>query len=187
MASEPTTRRFTVDEYHRMAEAGIFHEDDRVELIDGQVVWMSPIGPEHAGCVDDLARLFGRRTGESVTVRVQNPVVLGPHAEPQPDIAVVRRRREGYRSRHPDPADILLIVEVADSSSEYDRAVKIPLYGRAGIPEAWLVNLRGERIEVYRAPGPEGYADVQTINRDGTLAALMLPGLEIGAADVLGK
>lgn len=187
MRAPVTAHRFTVEEYHRMAEAGIFREDDRVELIDGHVVRMTPIGPGHAGCVDDLARVFMRRAGDAVTVRVQNPVVLGPHAEPEPDIAVVERRAEGYRTNHPSAADILLIIEVAELSLDYDRAVKIPLYARAGIPEAWLVNLSGDGIEVFRDPGPEGYGEVRTVGRDGVLTPLKLADLEIRAQDVLGR
>ena len=109
MSAPLRTHKFTVDDYHRMAEAGFFQEDDRVELIDGQVVRVTPIGPEHAGCVDYLARLFTEFAGNAWIVRVQNPVVLGKHAEPEPDIAVLRPRPRGYRTRHPGPDDIMLV------------------------------------------------------------------------------
>ena len=177
---------FTVDEYYRLGEIGILGPDDRVELINGQIVRMTPIGPEHAGCVDELARLFAERAGASVIARVQNPVAVHTHAEPQPDIAVVRRRPEGYRVRHPEPDDVLLVVEVADTSVAYDRDTKFPLYAAAGIPEAWLVNLPADRIEVHTKPGPDGYADVRMAQRGETLSPLLLDGVTLQVNEILG-
>src|SRR5258708_2048030 len=122
-----TARRFTVDEYHRMGRAGVFHEDDRVELLEGQIVEMSPIGPAHAGCVAVLTGVLSRRGGESVVVWVQNPVDLGERSEPQPDVALLAPRADAYRTAHPRARDILLAIEVADTSLEHDRDVKVPL------------------------------------------------------------
>src|SRR6266498_3300178 len=156
---------FTVDDYHRLAELGILGEDDRVELLDGQIVEMTPIGPDHAGCVDALNRLLSRLVGDTGIVRVQNPLVLSSEWEPQPDLVVLRPRADGYRKAHPGPEDVLLVIEVADTSLESDREVKLPRYAVAGIPEVWLVALANDRIEVYRQPAPDGYREVRTLSR----------------------
>jgi Uma2 family endonuclease len=177
---------FTVDDYYRMAEVGILHEDDRVELIEGQVVVMSPIGARHAGCVDALTHLFTKVPGLHTIVRVQNPIRLGPGAEPQPDLALLEPRRDGYRTRHPSPTDVLLVIEVADTSLAYDREVKLPLYAAAGIAEAWLVDLTGDRIEIRRGPGPDGYREVRLATRGETITPINLPGVDINVDDVLG-
>ena len=186
MSTPLRTHNFTVDEYHRMAEAGVFHEDDRVELIDGQVVEMTPIGPRHAGCVNRLNGLLSRLGGGNVTVSIQNPVLLGERGEPQPDVTVLRHRADGYATRHPEPADILLVIEVADTSVESDRQVKIPLYAQAGIPEAWLVNLPADRIEVYRNPVRGKYAKVTSASRDHTLTPLEVPSATLSVDRILG-
>ena len=152
MAIQLERRRFTVDEYHRMAEAGILGEDDRVELIEGEIVYMSPIGGRHIACVNDLNGLLVPREGEGAIVSIQNPVRLGDHVEPEPDVTVLRWR-EGYRAGEmPTAADVLLLIEVADSSLNYDRQVKLRLYARALIPEVWIVNLQDRSIELYTGP-----------------------------------
>jgi Uma2 family endonuclease len=186
MSAPLKVHSFTVDQYHRMGEAGIFHEDDRVELIDGQIVEMSPIGPRHAGCVNRLTDLFSTLAGSVVTLSVQNPVLLGERAEPQPDFVVLRRRADGYAARHPLPADVLLLIEVADTTVEWDRKVKIPLYASALIPEVWLVNLPADTIEVYRNPQGEGYTYVRTGRRDDTITPVHLPGAALRAGNILG-
>ncbi len=166
----PLTRRsFTVDEYHRMAEAGILGEDDRVELIAGQVVALTPIGPGPGSCVNRLNALFAPLAGGGATLSVQNPLVLTEHEEPQPDSTVLRYRADGYRDRHPRAPDVLLVIEVAEASVESDRQTKVPLYARTGIPEAWLVNLPADAIECYREPGAGGYADIRRAKRGETL------------------
>jgi Uma2 family endonuclease len=177
---------FTVAEYHRLAELGILHEDDRVELLQGQIVVMSPIGPRHAGCVDRLTRSFSRRTADLAVVRVQNPVVLGERAEPEPDVSLLRPPIERYTNAHPRPADVMLIVEVADSTLDYDRDVKLPLYASAGIPEVWLVDLGGERITLYRDPGPDGYRDVATASRGDSITPRLLPHVSLAIDEILG-
>ena len=183
----PLVRRsFTVGEYHRMAEVGILGEDDRVELIDGQVVAMTPIGPDHGSCVNRLTALFAPLAGRQATVSVQNPVVLGEHQEPQPDLTVLRYRADGYRERHPEASDVLLVIEVGDTSFEADRRTKIPLYSRTGIPEAWLVNLPADTIECYREPTSEGYADIRTVQRGETLTPVRLPGITLRVDAILG-
>ncbi len=186
MSTPLRTHSFTVDEYHRMAEAGVFHEDDRVELIDGQVVEMTPVGPRHAVCVDRLNGRLSRLVGDSAIVRVQSPVVLGQRAEPEPDLTLLRPPFERYQEVHPGPAEIMLVIEVADTSVEHDRDVKIPLYARAGVPEVWLVDLSARRIEVYRNPAGGSYAEVTSISPSETLTPLLLPDARLSAADVLG-
>jgi len=151
MAVELKRRRFTVDEYHRMVEAGILTADDRVELLDGEIVEMAPIGPRHASIADRLTRLFTSRLGERVIVRVGGPVLLAAEdSEPQPDLTLLRFRADFYAAAHPEPADALLVVEVMDTTVHRDRRVKLPLYGRASLAEVWLVDVRSERVDVYR-------------------------------------
>jgi len=176
---------FNVDEYYRMAKVGIFSEDDRVELIEGEVVEMSPIGSGHQGCVDELTSIVIEKMGREVIVRVQGPIQVDEYSEPQPDISLLRPRRDYYRHAHPVPTEVLLVIEVADTSVEYDRNVKLPLYARAGIPEAWLVILSKESIEVYSEPKNGKYQKVQRLKRGKTLASITLPGLKLAVDDIL--
>jgi Uma2 family endonuclease len=186
MALQMARWRFTVDEYHRMAKAGILHEDDRVELIEGEIVEIPPIGPGHASSVDELNLVFVEALGRTAVVRVQNPVRLDKHNEPEPDIAIVRRRPGGYQRGHPEPSDILLIVEVGATSVALDRRVKLPLYARCGVPEVWLVDLRRGTIRVYRDPSPTGYRTARTVRRGERLAPLAFPDCALAVADILG-
>lgn len=179
-------RRFTVEEYYKMAEAGILSEDDRVELLDGEIVEMTPIGSSHAATVDRLTRLFSRLVGEAAFVRVQSPIRLSEHSEPQPDLALLKPRPDFYAPAHPGPEDVLLVVEVAETSVGIDRKLKIPLYAKAGISEVWLVDLDEERIEVYLNPSSKGYGDVQRLRRGRGLAPQALPNLKISVSDILG-
>jgi Uma2 family endonuclease len=178
---------FTVDDYQRLGQCGILHEDSRVELIDGQVVPMSPIGERHAGRVNYLTETLVRLVGTDGIVTVQNPVTLDRRSQPQPDLAIVRRRPEFFGTATPTPADTLLVIEVADSSVEYDREIKIPLYARTDIPEVWLCDLPGDRVEIYRDPHPGGYAGVRTARRGDTVEALHLPGVTLTVENVLGE
>ena len=169
-----------------MGEAGVFGEDDRVELLDGQIYVMSPIGSEHAACVDRLTRLFVLRTGDDAVVRVQNPVRLNEHAEPEPDLALLQPRDDAYASAHPGPESVLLIVEVADTSLAFDRDVKLPLYAAAGIPEVWLVDLDERTIHVYHTPSGNRYTRHEVQDSDAELALASLPDLTpIDASDLL--
>ena len=178
--------RFTVDEFARMGEAGIFTEDDRVELIDGEILEMTPIGPLHAWIVNRLNRLLITRLAGKAYVSIQNPIRLGGHTEPQPDL-VVARGSDAYADRHPEPDDILLVIEVADSSLRYDRLEKIPRYGRAGVPETWLVDIEAGAVTVYTEPGPNGYARQQVRRRGDELTAASVPELGFPVDDVFGK
>jgi Uma2 family endonuclease len=168
-------RRFTVHDYHRMAEAGILHEDDRVELIGGEIVEMSPIGGRHAACVREINRLLSRQVDDELRVDVQSPVRLGERGEPQPDLAVIRTR--DYGDSLPTPEDVLLLIEVADTSLVSDRDVKLPLYARSGIAEVWLVDLNEGAIERHTEPSQNGYRLVRRAMPGETLESAALPGL----------
>ena len=159
-AEGPRRHRLTVAEYYRMGEAGILAPDARVELIDGEIIDMAPPGHRHAGTVDQLALALSSAVNGRAHVRVQNPLRLDDHSEPQPDVSVLRRRPDFYKSGHPRPVDALLVVEVADTSLRYDRDDKIPLYARHGIPEVWLVDLKTKRFVRYRNPQQGAYASV---------------------------
>lgn len=186
MPVDVSRRPFTVEEYHRMAAAGILGEDDRVELLEGEIVQMEPIGSRHAGCVNRLTRIFSERARGRAVVTVQNPITLGPRSEPQPDFVLARLRPDEYTDAHPGPGDILLIVEVAETSARYDREMKLPIYARYGVPEAWLVNLNDDRIEVFREPGREGYRSVHHLARGEDLEVQALAGLTVRVDEILG-
>lgn len=181
-----TRRRFTVEEYHRMGEAGILPEDERVELIEGEIVMMTPIGPPHAGSVNRLTRLWTSRLGDRAIVQVQNPVRLTLDTEPQPDLALLRPRADFYAKSHPQATDVFLLIEVADTTAETDRRVKIPLYAKAGIPEVWLLDLSADRVEVYRQPTPDGYRQVLSFSRGQAFAPGAFSDLTLTADDLLG-
>ena len=168
-----------------MAEVGILRPEERVELIEGEIIVMAPIGPGHAGSVDFTADFITRRLDERFLVRSQNPLHLGDGSQPQPDIAIILRRRESYFTAHPTPTDVLLVIEVADSSLEYDREVKAHLYGRAGVPETWVKNLPEDCIERFTEPGPNGYAQHTIHHRGETLAPVSLPDLELPVDELL--
>ncbi|MET0623255.1 MAG: Uma2 family endonuclease [Pyrinomonadaceae bacterium] len=181
-----TRHRFTVNEYERMGQIGIFSEDERVELVCGEVIEMSPIGNRHAACVDAFAELLREQLGRSVIVRVQNPIRLDNYSEPQPDISILKRRDDFYRHAHPGPGDVLLVIEVSDTTLEYDRKVKVPLYARAGVPEVWVVNLSDERIEAHAAPSGGDYQSVNVYARGEEVQSRSLAALRVGVAEVLG-
>ncbi|MCO5169189.1 MAG: Uma2 family endonuclease [Planctomycetes bacterium] len=178
--------RFTVDDYHRMAAAGVLHEDDRVELIEGEVVVMSPISNRHAACVDRLTELLVHALARRAIVRVQNPLRLDRYSEPQPDLVVARRRDDFYAADGPGPGDALLAIEVGDSSVKFDRLVKAPLYARSGVQEVWLVDLGAEEVSVCREPAAGAYQDVQVRRRGEALALAALPDVVVQVVDILG-
>ena len=171
-------RLLTIDEYDRMARVGIFGPEEHVELIAGELVRMAPIGSRHATSVANLTEWFIRRLPPSAALRAQGPIRIPDHSEPEPDIAIVHRRADGYVGRHPEPEEILLVIEVADTTLRYDRDVKMPLYAAADIPEAWLVDLPRRRALVYRQSVDGLYREV-TVARDGTLTPLAFPDLAI--------
>jgi Uma2 family endonuclease len=186
MSLQVTKRHFNIDEYYRMAEAGILSEDDRVELIEGEIIKMAPIGSRHAGCVSRLNTLFNRLVGETALVNVQNPVRLSDFSEPQPDISLLKPRDDFYSNSHPTPADVLLIIEVSDTSLEYDRDIKIPLYAASLIPEMWLVNLTKDIVEIYREPRDSMYREVRYATRGESVSPKCNPNLTISVDSILG-
>lgn len=149
--------RLTVRDYQRMGEAGIFHEDERIELIEGEIVDMAPIGTGHASSVKRLANILKLAVGDGAIVSVQDPIILGKHSAPQPDIALLRPQADYYAAAHPQAHDVLLIIEVADSSLAYDRDIKLPLYAQHGIPEVWLVDLAGRQLTIHQQATTAGY------------------------------
>jgi Uma2 family endonuclease len=185
MSVDVAKRLFTTDEYHRMREAGILSEDDPVELIDGEIVEMSPISSRHAACVDRLTALFSGLRGTAI-VRVQSPITASGRAEPQPDLALLRPRDDFYARAHPGPGDVLLVIEVSDTSLQYDRSTKIPLYARAGIHEVWQVSLAEDVILVHRNPVESAYRDVQTFGRGRRLSPEAFPEIVLEADSILG-
>ena len=184
---EPKRRRFTIAEYHRMIEAGIFRDGERAELIEGEIIEMNPIGRLHAGTVDRVTAVFVRRLGDRATVRVGGPILFTALvSEPQPDVTLLVPRPDSYTGGHPEPADILLVVEVMDASLAYDRGVKLPLYARAGIVEVWLANVNTRRIEGYRRPSPEGYVESRVFQEDDLLSIQAFPDVTFTVRELLG-
>jgi Uma2 family endonuclease len=177
---------FTVSEYERMGETGVFAPDARVELIAGEIFEMSPIGIPHAACVDVAADLLHTQLQGEAIVRVQNPIVLDDFSEPQPDISILRFRDDRYRKNHPRPADILLVIEVSDSTLELDRGIKVPLYARAGIREALIINLVDEQIEHYTNPEIDGYKMTRIFKRGKRFNSTSIPSILLDVDHILG-
>jgi Uma2 family endonuclease len=177
---------FNVDDYYRMAEVGLLPEDAHVELIEGEIIEMSPIGSTHAGTVDRSSASLHRTLGDTVIVRVQNPVRLNDFSEPQPDIALLKPRKDFYSNSHPVREDVLVVIEVADTSLAYDRNVKLPLYARAGVPEAWLMVLGKDVIEVHSQPKNGKYQKVQRLKRGKTLVSPTIQSFSCKVEDLLG-
>ena len=186
MAIQPTRHYFTVADYYRMAEAGIFHEDSHVELIDGEIIDMVPIGPRHSRGVNRLAERFIVNLQGAAYVSVQNPIRLDEHNEPEPDLVVARRRANDYADGHPTPEDVLLVVEVADSSASYDRQTKAFLYARFGIPDYWIMDVGRDHVLVLRDPTETGYATPRVYRRGESISPLALPDLALAVNEILG-
>jgi Uma2 family endonuclease len=181
----PPYHRFTSREYYRMAETGVLKPDSRVELLDGQIIDMSPIGPFHGGAVTRLIRLFVTQSNGRWLVWSQNPVTLDEYSEPQPDLMLVKPAADDYTTGLPAPDDVFLLIEVSDSTLASDREKKLPLYGRAGIREVWIINLPDQTVEVYRDPHYQGYASTQIL-RPGTQASpLAFPDVAVDVAALL--
>ena len=176
-------RLFDVDEYYAMAEAGILSEDDRVELLDGEIVRMAPIGSLHASCVSLLTRLFVTHVGERAVVRVQNPVRLSGWTEPQPDVTLVKWG--DYSQGHPCPEDVLLLIEVSDTTIESDRGVKLPMYAQSGIREVWIVDLPARAVETYSEPEGDSYGKTGLVGLDGEVAPEALGDVSLSVRQIL--
>ena len=177
---------FNVDEYHRMSDAGILSEDDPVELIEGEIVRMSPIGSRHIGCVNRLNTSLNRNAGQFAIVSVQNPIRLDDYSEPEPDIALLKHRSDFYSQSLATVEDVLLVIEVADTSVEYDRNVKLPLYAKAGIPEVWLATLPEDGVEAHSQPINGIYQEVRVVKRGEFLSPEAIPSLVLSVDDILG-
>ena len=188
MAADPMVdlrRRFTVDEYELMGRAGVLG-DDRTELLDGEIVMMSPVGPPHAGTVDTIMHMLVRAAGDDVWVRVQNPLRLRPRSEPEPDILVAPYRRDHYRSSHPTAEHTLLVIEVADSSLHTERSIKLPIYASQGIVEVWIVDLAAGAVPGFTDPAEGAYRDSRTLQPGEKLVPTAVPGVALAVAEILG-
>ncbi|MBF2019617.1 MAG: Uma2 family endonuclease [Hydrococcus sp. C42_A2020_068] len=186
MSVQLLRHKFTVEQYHKMAEAGILKEDDRVELIRGEIIEMSPIGTRHAAYVRRLNNLLSALLGDRVLVDLQNPVKLDDTSEPQPDVTLLRPRQDFYESAHPQSTDIFLIIEVADTTVKYDREIKISLYAENNITEVWLVDINGQCVEVYRDPTPSGYQNIQTFRQGQVLSIQAFADITLSVDELLG-
>jgi Uma2 family endonuclease len=181
----PGQRIITVEEYHRMAEVGLLNEDSRVELIEGEIIDMAPIGTGHGGTVMQLDQLLQDAARGHAYVLAQLVVRLSDISEPQPDFALVKPRADFYKKKHPGPADTFLIIEVSESSLRYDLQVKAPLYARHGIPEYWIIDMKGRRVRFFRSPESGQYADVTSTGTPGVVGPVALPEVQIDLTHVL--
>lgn len=186
MVVEPARRLFTRDEYHKLGAAGIIGPDERVELLDGEILVKPVIGSRHGGCVKRSNRILTTALGDRAVVGVQDPVVLDDLSEPEPDLSIARPRADFYADDHPTPDELYLVVEVADSTALSDRNRKIPRYAAAGIREAWLVDLETGTLEVYRGPSPDGYTSRNDLVAGDTVSPEAFPDVRIAVADLLG-
>lgn len=177
---------FTVDEYHAMAETGIIGADERVELIEGEIILMAAIGSRHQAVVDRITRLLVTRVGERAIVRVQGPVRLARITEPQPDLQLLAPRNDFYTAAHPSQQEALLVIEVADSSLRFDRDEKALIYARRGVRELWIVDLNGERVLVRRRPDSAGYGEAMEVTRGSSLAPQAFPDVRVSIDELLG-
>ena len=188
IAAPPVERyRWAVDLYHQMIETGILGEDERVELIKGELTTMSPIGAEHSGTLKKLTEMLFDQLRKRAVISIQDPLQVDDYSEPQPDLALLAPRRDFYKHSLPRPADVLLVIEVADSSLAYDRAVKMALYAGAGMPEAWIINLIDRWIEVYRDPSPAGYTTLLKILPGKSIAPQSFADVVVVVDELLGE
>lgn len=182
----PQKHRFNVSDWHQLGEKNFFLPNARMELIEGEIIDMVPIGSSHAGCVSWLTQFFVTQVAGSAIVKVQDPVQLSHFSEPQPDLMILRPEPHFYRKRHPTPADVLLLIEVSESTLHYDRHTKIPLYARHGIIETWIVNLEQNCIEVYLNPQELDYQEKHIFQRGEVIIPSQLAHIKVAVAEVLG-
>jgi Uma2 family endonuclease len=184
MIEQPKRHLVTAQEYLRMGETGVFAPDARLELIEGEIFEMAPIGPPHSGAVITLTRLLILRAGERSTLSVQLPVIVGELSVPQPDFALLKPRRDNYSKAHARQGDILLAIEVSDTTLRTDLRIKAPLYARAGIPEYWVVDVNERAVHVFREPGIDGYRKVIIAQGDDELASIELPQVRLRVSEI---
>jgi Uma2 family endonuclease len=183
----PKRHLVTAQEYLRMGETGVFAPDARLELIEGEIFEMAPIGPPHAAAVRTLTALMYERVGKHATVSVQAPLIAGPLSVPEPDLALLRPRSDNYASAHPGQADVLLVIEVSDSTLRVDLETKVPLYARAGIAEVWVVDVGARAVHVFREPGIDGYRKGFVAKGDDELTPAALPEVRLRAAEIFPR
>ncbi len=186
METEVTRKLFTVDEFCRMGEAGIFGEEPRLELIEGEILEMSPVGIRHMSCVNRASALFAGRLAGRAMFSVQNPVLLSNDTMPQPDIVLAKPRENFYSDRRISPEDTLLVLEVSDTTLRYDRKRKMPLYAKWGVPELWIENLENDVVLVFRDPGLSGYANALTLRRGESISLVAFPQIRFTVDELLG-
>jgi Uma2 family endonuclease len=182
-----TEHRFSVKEYYRMAETGVLRPDARVELLNGEIIDMSPIGPFHGGLVNRLIRIFTKKSKGRWMVSAQNPLRLDDHSEPELDVMLLKPAPDDYTSRHPQPDDVFLLIEVSDTTLDFDHEEKLPAYGRAGVAEVWIVNLIDATIEIYREPHFTGYGSKTIVRAGDTIAPLAFPDAAVDVAELLRR
>ena len=186
-ALAPARRRFTVAEYYAMADAGIFSPEERVELLDGDIIVMPPIGDGHAAAVKLFANTMPPTLQGRAMIAVQDPVRLDENSEPQPDVMLLLWRDDFYGGGHPGPADVLLLIEVSDTTVYYDRNAKLPQYARAGIPEVWIVNRPARRVEGYSEPSGDEYATVRHYGPGESIAPQAFPDIVLEVNRIIGN
>ncbi len=184
VATKPTRKQFTVEEYYKLGELGMLG-DGRTELIDGDIIFMAPMGSRHANCVDGLAEIFYDALGKRARIRSQAPIRLNGKLEPEPDLSILKRRKGFYEESHPQPQDIYLLIEVSVTTINDDRNVKSVLYAKAGIIELWIVDIEGQLVEVYRHPGANGYESIQQFRPGNSISPLSFPDIAIAVDDIL--
>jgi Uma2 family endonuclease len=184
LPDHPKKHPISAAEYLRMGEAGVFAPEARLELIEGEIIEMAPIGSPHAGCVNKLTRLFVQRGGDAAVVAVQNPVIVSNLSVPQPDLALLKPRADAYASSHPQAADVYLVVEVADTTLGFDLGRKASLYARCGIAELWVVDVNARAIHVFREPGGNGYGETLRAGSGDGVACLALPAIMVEVAEL---
>ena len=184
MIITPQKHRFNVSDWHQLGENNFFLPEARMELIEGEIIDMVPIGSSHGGCVKWLTQFFVTQLVGSAIVSVQDPVQLGNFSEPQPDLMILRPELHFYSKRHPTPTDVLLLIEVSESTLNYDRHTKVPLYARHGIIETWIVNLEQNCIEVYLKPQELGYQEKHIFQRGEVIIPSQLAQIKIIVAEV---
>jgi Uma2 family endonuclease len=182
-----THHRFTSREYYRMAETGVLPPDARVELLDGQVLNMSPIGPSHGSAVKRLNNFFSNVSQDRWLLAVQDPIAVDDYSEPQPDLMLLKPAPDFYNKRHPGPDDVHLLIEVSDSTLAFDRVEKLPVYGRAGIREVWIINLPDQTVEIYRDPHYQGYASTEVLRPGAQARPLAFPDVALEVADLVRR
>ena len=179
--------KYTVDEYHYFIEHNVFKPEERIELWEGEFIEMSPIGKRHASCLNYLIEFLRDILGKSVIISPQNPIVLNDFSEPQPDVCLLKRREDFYRQTGAVAKDVILAIEVADTTVKFDRDVKFPRYASNGIRESWLIDLENDRVEIHSEPTENGYSLVKILHRGQTAESTVLPEIKIPVEDILGQ